>query len=307
VIVDEVTIYCKAGDGGAGCTCNMMYSARRIIGGGGKGGNGGSVLLRVSPHHSDLVWFRGRKEFIAENGARGDYNNRKGKVAENFYVNVPLGTIVRDLEHNVIVDLNQKDQEYVICHGARGGEGNFKKFYSLPPAIGEEKEAILDYRIPVQAAFIGFANAGKTLIFNKLTGKNFKVADYPFTTQSQVWADVEFEYKLFSLMDTPPIKPSHDESHDHNYFLRHLYRPRVLIFVSGNADTYKQEFKQLKAEIELSDETLLEGKKIFYVLNKTDTMKKIPKDKKLICISALKGTGIEDLRETLFNATRSAT
>jgi len=307
VIVDNVTIYCKAGDGGAGCTCKMMYSARRIIGGGGAGGNGGNVLLRVSPHHSDLVWFRGRKEFIAENGARGDYNNRKGRIAKDFYVDVPLGTIVLDLEQNPIVDLNQKNQEFVICKAGHGGEGNFKKFYSLEPGVGEEKEVILDFRIPVQAAFLGLANSGKTLIFNKLTGKNFKVADYPYTTQSPVWADAEFEYKLFSIMDTPPIKESHEGvSHEHNYFLRHLYRPRLLVFISSSEKNYKEEFQQIEDEINLADDTMLEGKKIVYVLNKIDTMKKVPKNKKLICISALKDTGIEDLRKTLFTLTRSA-
>ena len=301
MIVDKVTIYCESGSGGQGCTCDLMLSSRRIIGGGGRGGKGGDVVLRVSPHHSDLVWFRGRKEFIAHAGARGEYNNRKGKEAENFYVNVPVGTIVRDLQENIIVDLNQKNQEFVICKGGHGGEGNYKKFYSLPPAPGEEKEAILDYRIPAQVVFLGLANGGKTSIFNKLTNKNAKVADYPFTTQSPLWADCEYRYRLFCVMDTPPIKESHEATHEHNRFLRHLYRPKILVFVSGNVDTYKTEFKKIKAEIALFDAALLEDKTCFYVLNKSDTFKKTPKDKKLILISCARGKGIETLREKLFN------
>ncbi len=304
MIVDEVIIYCKAGNGGEGSACSLMLSPRRLIGGGGKGGSGGNVIIRVSPHHSDLVWFRGRKEFIAADGERGAYNNRKGRTGTEFIVNVPRGTLVRDLEYNLITDLKNPNDELVICRGGHGGEGNFKKFYTLPPAPGEEKQAILDFRIPAQAAITGFANSGKTSIFNYLTGKNFKVAEYPFTTQSPVWADAEFNYRLFTLMDAQPIKHSQGESHDHNYFLRHLYRPKLLVLVSDNPKTFKAEFKALEGEIALRDKTLLEGKKILYVLNKCDQIKKLPKAKGFVCVSAKTGAGMEALRETIYTASK---
>jgi len=282
----------------------MQLSVRRKIGSGGNGGKGGDVILRVSPHHSDLIWFRGRKEFIAMEGERGGYNNCKGKDSPPFYVDVPRGTFVFDLEYNLIVDLVEKGQEFIICHGGKGGEGNFKKFYTLEPGPGEEKEVVLDYRIPARAAFLGFANSGKTLLFNKLTGKNFKVADYPFTTQSPVWADCEYEYKLFTLLDNPPLKAGHGASHAHNRFLRHLCRPPVLVFISDSVETCKDDFKRIEKEIVLADESLLEDKKIFYVLNKADTFKKFPRGKKIFCVSALTGAGVEELRAALYEASK---
>jgi len=300
VITDLVQIFCKAGHGGEGCACNMMLSPRRIIGGGGPGGKGGDVILKVSHHPSDLSRYHNTAKFVAEDGDRGDYNNRHGKCGKDIILEVPKGTIVAEENGEILCDLCEDEQQFTVCRGGKGGEGNFKKFYKLPPKEGEEKSIILDYRIPADVAMIGFANNGKTALFNKLTGKNYKVADYPFTTRSCVWAHCEHKYRLFMLMDNPSLKVSETkESDENNWFLKHIFRAKVYLFVSDNPKTYKAEFAALKKEIELFDEGLLEDKKIVQVLTKADLQKKLPKAKNLFCVSIENEKSLNALKDVL--------
>jgi GTP-binding protein len=305
VITDLVTIFCKAGHGGEGCACNMMLSPRRIIGGGGPGGKGGDVILKVSHHPSDLSRYHNYTKFIADDGKRGDYNNRHGCSGKDLILEVPKGTIVAEETGEVLCDLCEDDQQFTVVYGGKGGEGNFKKFYKLPPDDGVGKNIILDYRIPCDVAILGFPNNGKTALFNQLTGKNFKVADYPFTTRSCVWAHAEHNYHLFMMMDNPPLKASEgQESDDNNWFIKHIMRAKVYLFVSDNPKTYKQEFAAIKSEIELFDEDLMEDKKIIQVLTKADTFKTLPKAKNLFCVSNTKNTGIKALKDALLAAVK---
>lgn len=306
MIVDLVTIFCKAGRGGEGCLCNMKLSSRRTIGGGGPGGKGGDVILAVSHHPSDLSRYHNYSKFVAQDGDRGEYNNCHGRAGKDLILDVPKGTIVADAQGEVLCDLSEDDQRFIICRGGKAGEGNFKKFYTLPAGEGEEKNVVLDYRIPNDAAILGFANNGKTLLFNKLTGKDFKVAPYPFTTRSCVWANCEYKYRMFMMMDTPPLKISKEgEPDDNNWFLKHIFRAKAYVLVSDNPQTYKEEFAAIKKEIMLYDEGLLEDKKIIPVLNKSDTFKKVPKLKNLLCVCALTGKGLEELKAQILKAVYS--
>ncbi len=295
MIVDEVKVYFKAGDGGEGGVCFIRFSDRRIIGGGGDGGKGGDIILKASEHLYDLHRFLINKNFIAEDGQRGGANNKKGKGGEDLVVEVPLGTMVKDLEGNVIVDLLTKEQTFLICRGGRAGKGNFKKRYSLAPQRGEKKELILDYRIPNDIAILGFPNSGKTSLFNKLTGKSFKVADYPFTTGSCAWAKFE-GYPNFTVLDTPPLK----DNLKHTEFLKHLWRAKVILLLSEEIFNYAEEFAILKKEILRFDAALLKQKKVFYLLTKVDKIDKLPPlAKGVLAISAKNNLGIAQLRKKI--------
>ncbi|MFA5272124.1 MAG: GTPase [Candidatus Omnitrophota bacterium] len=300
MIFDEVKIYLKAGDGGEGSTSSMKFSSRRVIGGGGDGGRGGDVIFKVSPHMSDLVKFNDKKRIIAENGERGKEYNKKGKHGEVKIIYVPKGTEVVDLDGNVIIDLNQDEQEYFICRGGNGGVGNHKKLYSLPAEKGEEKEVILYYCIPNDVVIVGFANTGKTSLFNALTGKAYKIADYPYTTTSCVWAPVEFKSIRFTVMDTPAIKKESPNIYAQNWFLKHLFRSKIILFVSDNLASSKEDFALLKKEIAAFDKALVKGKKNFYLLNKVDKIDKSKIDHKtIIPISTTDHTGIDDLKKKI--------
>jgi GTP-binding protein len=303
MIIDEVKVYFKAGNGGEGSFSSMKYSARRVIGGGGDGGRGGDVILKVSPHLSDLIKFNERRKFVAENGEKGKEFNKKGKHGQSLFVPVPKGTQIVDLEGNLIIDLNEDNQEYLICKGGSEGKGNFKKMYSLPAQPGEEKEVILYYCIPNDVAIAGFANTGKTSLFNKLTGKSYAVADYPFTTKSCVWAPIEIEFRKFTIMDTPPVKKNTKNIYLENSFLKHLFRSKIILLVSDNPGEFKSEFSALKKEISSFDKLLTSGKKIFYLLNKVDKIDKNIIDLKgVMPVSTIDDEGIEVLKKKIIKA-----
>jgi len=304
MIIDEVTIFVKAGSGGAGNESPLVMSARRTIGGGGNGGKGGDCIIKVSPHLYDLSKVVDRHRYIACGGERGDRNNRKGKDGRPIYIYVPKGTLGFDPAGNLLFDLDQDGQEFLICRGGKAGEGNFHKMYTLPPEPGEEKEVILDFRAGVEAAVVGFANSGKTSLVNVLTGQNFKVAEYPHTTRFCAWArPAGWD---FSLMDTPALKRDCSDPEKDLWFLKHLYRTDVVVLVSDDPVDCRNDFNALIAEILRLDEELLAGKKILRVLTKADRVKKVPRIKDLIKVSATTGSGLKKLQDEISAAVHAA-
>jgi len=302
VIVDKVTVYLQSGKGGQGNFSFISLSSRKIIGGGGDGGRGGDVILKVNPHLYDLSKFKGNKKFIAEDGERGKEKNKKGKDAPCLIVNVPCGTRVIE-EGEVIVDLVKSLDEFLICRGGAGGRGNYKKDYTVPPQEGRACEVVLDYRIPNDVAILSFANSGKTSLFNILTSHNYKVADYPFTTTSCIWAKTEFEFKSCVILDTPPLRRKKAPAeHRENTFLRHIFRSKIIILLSDNFSNFRRDFADLEKEISLYEHSLLKKKKIFYLLNKIDKIDKQIKMKGIIPISAKEGIGIDRLKAKIFNS-----
>jgi GTP-binding protein len=301
MIIDEVKIQIKAGDGGQGSFSSLKLSSRRIIGGGGDGGKGGNVIFRVSPHLSDLSKFADNKKFIAEDGAKGDKNNRKGKNGLDCIIPVPSGTMVLDTNGELVIDLNSIGQEYLICKGGAAGKGNYKRLSSIPPEKGQEKEVILYYAIPNDVVIVGFPNCGKTSLFNKLTGKSYKVADYPFTTKACVWSPVEIDSKKFTLLDTPPLKNKIQDLYVEHSFLRHILRSKVILILSDNYLNYKEEISLIKERIRAFSEQLWEGKKVFYLLTKIDKIDKaMPINLKgIMPISVEADIGIEQLKRKI--------
>jgi GTP-binding protein len=302
MIVDQAKIYLKAGKGGEGCFSTTKISARKTIGSGGDGGNGGNIILKVESHPYDLSKFKGKKKFVAEDGKRGAYNNKKGKNGQDVILGIPEGTIVRDLEGNIITDLVGNNKEFLVCRGGKGGEGNNHRDYVLPPHSGEEKEIILDYRIPADVAIVGFANSGKTSLFNKLTGKVFKVAEYAFTTTSCVWAKSRHGFREFTILDMPAVKKKTNTFAIEHSFLKHLYRTKVILLLSENYYECYQDFFDLEEIIRNHDKSILEGKKLFYLLTKIDKIDKTIVLDDVIGVSVETGVGIEQLQRSILSS-----
>ena len=146
MIVDEVKIHLKAGKGGEGSFCMVaLVPTRKVVGGGGTGGRGGDCILKVTPHLYDLNKFREKRNYFAPDGIRGRENNKTGKGGEDMIVPVPAGTLIRDLDGQVVVDMLEPDQEFLVCRGGSGGEGNYKRDYTTPAQEGEELEAVLKW------------------------------------------------------------------------------------------------------------------------------------------------------------------
>lgn len=298
MIIDKVTIYLRSGKGGQGCSTLTSLSSRKVVASGGDGGKGGDVILRVSPHLYDLSKFRGSKKFIASPGERGRARNQKGRDAEDLIVNVPSGTRVL-ADDEVIADLVGEGAEFLVCRGGRGGKGNYKRDYLIPAQGFQEKEVTLDYRIPNDVAILGFANSGKTSLFNALTGQERKVAEYAFTTTSCFWANSDHEFERFVVLDTPPFKKSKDPLHPaENIFLRHIFRSKILLLLSDKASA-EEDYKGLEKEISLFDSSFPKTKIFFYLLAKIDTIDRKKAKRGILTISMDKPETIEALKEKI--------
>lgn len=299
MIVDIINLIVKSGKGGAGCTAFSKMSPRRLIGSGGDGGRGGDLLIQVSPHFYDLSKFRGVKELSAQDGQPGDNSNKKGKDGQDYIVLVPKGTVVRDSQGECIIDLNEDNAQWLACKGGQGGKGNNRKLYTLEAEPAQEREIILDYYIPNDVAIVGLPNSGKTSLLNKLTGKNYKVADYPFTTTSCVWCKVAWDELDCTFLDTPPLKK--DEILNQDSFIKHLARSRIVLFLSDNPESFNEDMESIKKTILSFDKKILKGKKIFHLLTKIDTIdaSNLKEDKNIIKISVNDEVGIEKLKKSI--------
>lgn len=295
MIIDSAQIHIKAGDGGKGSTSNLFLSIRRIIGGGGDGGDGGDIIFEVTTHLYDLNKFKEKKKFVADDGRPGKDNNKRGANGEDLTIGVPQGTVVWTADGTFLVDLCHPEQRFVAAKGGKGGEGNYKKLYSLPLQEGEAKDVVLDFRVAADVAIAGFANSGKSTLANALTGRSFKVAEYPFSTVSCQWTRAVLGGKEMIILDTPPIKK---QSHARGYttgMLKQLTRPGVLIFVSEHQDACLEEFAEFAYEIRQVDEDILKDKKILHVVSKIDQCAKVSVPKNVLPVSAHTGKGMKRL------------
>ena len=204
MFTDYVKILVKSGDGGNGA---VSFRREKYVaaGGpdGGDGGKGGDVYFYVNPDLNTLIDFRFKKKFIAENGKNGEGNHRYGKSADDLYIGVPIGTIIKDAETNeVLADLSEKDQKELIFPGGRGGKGNshFATSTRQAPRFsqdgekGVEKELILELKLIADVGLLGFPNVGKSTFLSRTTSATPKIANYHFTTLEPNLGVVKSEY-----------------------------------------------------------------------------------------------------------------
>ncbi|HHZ17468.1 MAG TPA: GTPase ObgE [Peptococcaceae bacterium] len=240
---DYAKIYVKGGDGG-----NGMVSFRREKyvpeGGpsGGDGGKGGSVILEADEGLRTLVDFRFKRHFKAERGENGKSKNMHGADGENIIIPVPVGTIVRLAEtKEVLADLVQHGQRYVVAQGGRGGKGNarFASSVNRVPKIaengelGEEKWLELELKLLADVGLLGFPNVGKSTIISHVSAAKPKIANYPFTTIDPNLGVVSLEEgKSFVLVDIPGLVEGASQGVGLGHrFLRHVERTRLLLHV----------------------------------------------------------------------------
>ncbi|MDL2280998.1 GTPase ObgE [Selenomonadales bacterium OttesenSCG-928-I06] len=243
MFIDKVKITVKAGSGGHG-----MSSFRREKyvpkGGpsGGDGGRGGSVILVGDNSLNTLIDFRYKKNFKAKNGDGGQTSNMHGKGAENLYIKVPLGTVVKDIETGQILgDITEDFQELVIAKGGRGGRGNARFVTSVKQAPtfaelgepGEEFQIALELKLLADIGLVGYPSVGKSSILSVVSDAKPEIAAYHFTTLSPILGVVRVaEGFSFVLADIPGIIEGAHAGHGLGHeFLRHIERTKILIHV----------------------------------------------------------------------------
>jgi GTP-binding protein len=260
--VDLAQIEITAGNGGNGC---VSFHREKFIpkGGpeGGDGGNGGSVIMEATANLHTLQDIRYHQKYKAENGRPGEGNNRSGKKGQDITIRVPVGTLIRDLEtREVIADLIEDGQSFVVAKGGNGGWGN-QHFansqnkvprFAKPGLPGEYLKVELELKILADVGLVGFPNAGKSTLLSAISAAKPKIADYPFTTLVPNLGIVKYgDYQSFVMADIPGIiEGAHLGKGLGDQFLRHIERTQILLFmIDVNEDDIKETYETLLSEL----------------------------------------------------------
>ena len=325
MFVDKVRLTLRAGKGGNGA---VSWRREKYIpkGGpsGGNGGRGGSVYLRTSPHAFTLERFVNKRIISAQNGVAGSSNRRQGALGKNLFLDVPLGTLVKDAETGeILFDLDTPGQEILICDGGKGGLGNYffktptrqAPNFCTPGKPGQEREIELELKLIAEVGLVGYPNAGKSTLFSSLTDKRAKAAAYPFTTLHPNLSYIEFEdYTRLHIADIPGIIGGASQDRGLGLeFLKHIERTKTLVFIIDISSTDGrdpfQDFLSLRKEVEAYSPATA-AKPFITILNKTDIENTAPAIESfkqqypypaetLLCASAFTGDGLEQIITSL--------
>jgi len=319
MFTDRARIEVQAGRGGDG---GLSFRREKYVprGGpdGGDGGRGGDLVLLSDPDLRDLSSFRSRTRFRAPAGGPGRGSGKHGADGEDIVLPVPAGTQVLDSDGNLVADLARPGARLVLARGGGGGRGN-KRFATatrqtprfaeigLPGDTGEYE---LRLKLLVDAALVGFPNAGKSSLLRRISNAKPKVADYPFTTISPVLGTVDSsEGRQLTVADVPGLIEGASEGIGLGHeFLAHLERARLLVHVIDAAEGDAVErFRAIDHELAEYGAGLSELPQIV-ALNKVDAAPALrvpvtrddPRVLRVVRTSAVTGAGIDELKGALF-------
>jgi len=290
MLIDEVHITIKGGDGGRGAV-HLYADAWRPKGGpdGGIGGDGGNVYFEAVSDISKLDQFRHAKVYGAGDGQRGGINNRTGKNGDDLIIQVPVGTVA-SYDNGTSVELTHVGQKIMMAGGGKGGRGNFC-FKSSTNQTPEEfepgikcqpKKLFLQLKLIAQVGLIGLPNAGKTSLLNELTSANAKVANYSFTTLEP---NLGVAKSGIIIADIPGLIDGAAEGKGLGFkFLKHIERTNLLVHcISAESLDPKKDYQSIRQELSNYSSVLAKKPEII-VLTKSDLLNptQITKTKKLI-------------------------
>lgn len=283
--VDEVKIYARSGDGGAGC---VSFRREKFLpfGGpdGGDGGKGGHVIIEAILGISTLLDLKQRPHQKAERGSHGMGKDRHGAAGEDLIIKLPVGTVVKDAETGeILADLSAAGDRIILLKGGRGGQGNarFKTStnrvprFSQPGEEGEERWLRLELKLLADVGLLGFPSVGKSSLITKISAARPKIADYPFTTLVPNLGVVEYKnYRSFVVADIPGIiEGAHEGAGLGHRFLRHVERTRILLHILDPCRTHDsdpiKDYETLNNELARFDEEMA-GRPQIVVVNKID-------------------------------------
>lgn len=278
MFIDYAEIFIKAGKGGDGA---VAFRREKYVpkGGpsGGNGGKGGDVILQVDTNLHTLLDFKYKRKYIAGDGQNGLKSLKDGKSGENLVIKVPKGTIVIDKNSkDVIVDLEEDNQKFILAKGGRGGKGNsnFATPTNQTPRFaeegkpGEELYIIFELKLIADVGLVGFPNAGKSTLISTISSARPKIADYPFTTLKPNLGIVKYhDYDGFTVADIPGIiEGAHLGKGLGHEFLRHIERTGLLlILIEAISENIENDYKILLKELNNYSKVLSKKKKIITI------------------------------------------
>ncbi len=275
--IDEIKFYAKAGNGGNGVVRWRHEKSKEFSGpGGGNGGPGGDVYVRTVRDANILARHKAVKLFQAENGEDGANFGRQGKAGSDCYIELPIGSIVKNLKTGRTIELFHDGEDQKILHGGRGGLGNehFKASTNIRPEQstdgmdGEEADFEVELNLIADAGLIGLPNAGKSSLLNALTDARAKVGNYQFTTLDPNLGALPGGY---ILADLPGLIEGAAEGKGLGHkFLKHVKRTKVLLhLISLENEDVVSVYEGIRKELERYDEGLGDKKEVI-ILTKTD-------------------------------------
>ena len=326
--VDYIKVYASSGKGGQG---SMHLHREKFItkGGpdGGDGGRGGHIILRGDKNMWTLFHLKFKRHFRAESGGAGSKSRSTGHDAEDIYIDVPLGTLVRDADTDqVIVEITENQKEVILLKGGKGGLGNwnFKSAtnqtprYAQPGMDGEDGWFRLELKLLADVGLVGFPNAGKSTLLSVLTAAKPKIAAYAFTTLKPNLGIVEHRnHKTFVIADIPGIIEGAAEGKGLGHrFLRHIERNSILLFlIPADSDDINKEYDILLNELKKHNPELLDKDRLL-AISKTDMLDDelqaeikatLPKGMETLFISSIAQTGLQVLKDKLWELLNKAT
>ena len=325
--IDYVKICCRSGKGGAG-SAHLHRNAQTAKGGpdGGDGGRGGHIIAKGNRNIWTLLPLKYRKHVIAGSGMPGGANHSSGAFGEDIILEVPLGTVVKDVETGEIdFEITEHDEEMIVVSGGRGGQGNahFKSStnqtprFAQPGEEGKEEWKIFELKVLADVGLVGFPNAGKSTLLSVLTAAKPKIANYPFTTLVPNLGIVFYrDARSFVMADIPGIiEKAHEGKGLGHRFLRHIERNATLLFmVPADTESIQKEYDILLNELKMYNEELLYKPRVL-AISKSDMLDaemkellqpELPKDVPVVFISSVAQQGIQELKDLLWKVMNEA-
>ncbi len=282
--VDYVKMYVSSGKGGQGSA--HLHREKYIAKGGpdgGDGGRGGHVIVRGKANLWTLLHLKFKRHTRAGHGAHGSSGRSTGANGQDAYIDVPLGTVVRDTETNdILFEITYDGEEKILAEGGKGGLGNwhFKSAtnqtprYAQPGLPMEEKYVTMELKVLADVGLVGFPNAGKSTLLSVLTSAKPKIADYEFTTLKPNLGIVQYrDFQTFVIADIPGIIEGAAEGKGlGHYFLRHIERNSILLFlIPADAPDIKAQYTILLDELRRYNPEMLDKERII-AISKSDML-----------------------------------
>ncbi|WP_405372789.1 MULTISPECIES: GTPase ObgE [unclassified Microbacterium] len=239
--VDRVTLHVSAGKGGNGCVSVRREKFKPLAGpDGGNGGHGGDVVLIADPNVTTLLSYHHSPHRSAGNGGFGMGDHRSGAAGESLELPVPVGTVVKDDDGDVVVDMLTPGMRFVVAPGGQGGLGNAALSnpkrkapgFALLGTPGWQGDVHLELKTVADVALVGFPSAGKSSLVAAISAARPKIADYPFTTLHPNLGVVQAGEARFTVADVPGLIEGASEGKGLGLeFLRHVERCTALVHV----------------------------------------------------------------------------
>ncbi len=322
MFVDELTINAKAGNGGDGVVRWRQEKFRPLAGpSGGNGGQGGDVYVRGVNDLNRLAKYTGSKGFKAENGVHGLNDSCHGKNGNDCIIEIPVGSLVRDIERKRVFEITKEGEMVKILKGGQGGLGNehFKSSTNTSPeqstkgTKGESGNFSIEVSLVVDIGLVGLPNAGKSTLLNTLTNAKSRIGAYPFTTLEPHLGDLYG----FVIADIPGLIEGAAEGKGLGHrFLRHVSRTKMLLHIlSLESESPENDYYTILNEMSRYQESLLQ-KETWIILTKKDlvnqekvdnVIKALEKtEKRVLVVGEGDADSYKNLRDTLVSHLRSA-